>query len=893
MRLHGNITELLKDAGKEDNRPALIDITAGGVERWTYCELSQAVEEVASGLIGEGQKRGERIALIGENSAAWIIACLAVWRAGGVCVPIDTQFSDEQLRHALELSKPERAFISKAIAERIESLNVARAPQCILLDKDEQDDRHWSRLRRGEKSDFPEVSAEDTAVIFFTSGTTGAPKGVPLTHANLLHQLEALRRLNLVKKKDRLLLPLPLHHVYPFTIGMLAPLVFGVPIVFPGSLTAKQITQALKAQQITLIIGLPRLYRALLEGIDGRIGSLPWSARLGVNAMIKMCTVLRRKTGLRLGRILLFPLHRQFAPELKMLISGGAALDQDVAARLEGLGWKIGSGYGLTETSPLLTLNPPGKGHWNSAGKPVKDVEIRIAEPKEKEDVEFGEVLVKGPNVFKGYLDNPEKTEEAFTEDGWFRTGDLGKLDENGYLRLTGRLSTLIVTESGENIQPDQVEEAYALHPMIREIGVLERDNKLVAVVAPEINETTEDIQADISDALKEQARKLPSYQHLSGFQIAGGELPRTRLGKIRREKLKELYEQLQQGEESQAESGPIPEVEMAEEDRQLMADDAARAVWDMMGERYPKRRLTPDTGLALNLGVDSLEWLNLTLEIEDRSGVSLNEKQIAKIETIRDLLKAVTESSPSPRQAERGDPLEEPESILSEEQLRWLKPSGSCRRALARLGYSLNRLFFKWYFRLKIEGENPIKPDKPCLITPNHRSYLDPMALAAALDNQTLLHLRWAGWAKIMLDNPFMRFIARCARVLPVEPRGGAASSLAFGALALKQGEPLIWFPEGRRSRTGKLQRFQPGVGMLAEHFDVPIIPVYIEGTYEALPPGERNIRRHPVSIRFGKPLEAAKLEQEGDGDRPYERIINALHRRMKENLDPEKDRE
>lgn len=228
------LTEIL-DKGAQAT--ALTALGAEDSRSWSYAQLAHESERLANGQARDGLEQGGRVALIGESGPAWIIACLAVLRAGGACVPIDNQFSDDQLRHALKLAHPPWAFVDAAVAERIASLDMDDAPDLMLLDGDTENTRHWSRLKQEDKTECAAVSDEDDAVIFFTSGTTGPPKGVPLTHRNLLHQLKVLKGLRLVTADDRLLLPLPLHHAYPFTIGMLAehgkvPL---VPVLIEGA----------------------------------------------------------------------------------------------------------------------------------------------------------------------------------------------------------------------------------------------------------------------------------------------------------------------------------------------------------------------------------------------------------------------------------------------------------------------------------------------------------------------------------------------------------------------------------------------------------------------------------------------------------------------------------
>src|SRR5215212_11851207 len=448
-----------------DNRPALVEFGTEGVEVWSYGELAGLVRRLAGGLQGAGVERGDPVALFAANRREWVMACLAVISAGGVVVPLDAQLGDETLGHALADSGARYVFSTTDQVGRLE--NVDGGLRAILLDAGEDDGRSWRCLLADEDVDLPPIEPGDGAALFYTSGTTGAAKGVPLSHANLVFQIEGLLGEDLVSGEDRVLLPLPLHHVYPFVMGMLTPLAAGLPVIMPQSLTGPQLVRALREGEATLMVGVPRLYGALYSGIEERVGSGGRLAATLFKGSVGLCVGLRRLTGLDAGGLVLRPLRKRFGPRLRVLASGGAALDPGLAAKLEGLGWRVAAGYGLTETAPLLTLNPPDGKKLGSVGRPVSGVEISIDPTAVPEDFVGGalsrgegEILARGPNVFSGYRNRPEETSKVLDESGWFRTGDLGYFDDDGYLYVSGRSSTLIVTPGGKNIQPEEVEGA-------------------------------------------------------------------------------------------------------------------------------------------------------------------------------------------------------------------------------------------------------------------------------------------------------------------------------------------------------------------------------------------------------------------------------------------------
>lgn len=898
--------------GRHGDREAVLYFDRDGIKRWTYRQLGDAVHRLGSGLIAQTVSSGSSVAICAANRPEWIIACFAIWRTGAVVVPLDTQMSDEAMRHALADAEVRLIFTQASEVDRIKGL--APEETMLVLIQGERDglrnwrdlcgknDRHDSEIEDRDgaappasPTQWPQAGLDDLACIFYTSGTTGPPKGVPLTHRNLAFQIDVLDKNDIVGPGDRVLLPLPLHHVYPFVVGMLTPLALGLPLLLPRALIGPHIVEATSKGGATVMIGVPRLYRALVDGLMRRVAAQGGVSRTIARVLISASTLTRRKFGVQMGKRLLKPLHQRVGPDLRLLVSGGAALKPEVAWNLEGIGWTVATGYGLTETSPLVAANFPGRVRFEAAGQPVEGIEIRIdshAVPEGAEgDARLGEVLVRGPNVFSRYHHLPDQTREAFTEDGWFRTGDLGFVDADGYLHLAGRRSTMIVTEGGKNVQPDELEEAYQAEPAIAEIAVLPRDDKIVGLIVPDFDVITardaKDVESAVRKAVENASRRLPTYKRLAEFALTRESLPRTRLGKPRRHLLQERYEQaLRDKDEAGApERKPMRVNEMSAEDRSLLEDPAARQVWDWLAERFSDRRLTPDSDLRLDLGVDSMEWLNMTLELSSRTGIELSEDAIGRIESVRDLLEEVTQSSgaaAAERAAERQHFLDDPEGSLTGEQKRWLRPLTASQRIMGRLAYGLAWLMMRVLFRLDVRGAENLPTGGPYVLAPHHVSYLDPFAVAAALGHRRLRDTYWAGWTGIMFANWFVRRFSRIAQVVPIDPDRAVGSSLAFGATVLKRKQMLVWFPEGTRSESGELTAFKPGLGLLLDRFRVPVVPVTIKGAYEALPRHRSFPRFHAIQIAIHPPVDPRALEEEGQGKDGAERIMNGLRQHM-----------
>ena len=878
--------------------PAVIGHRREGSAVWSCGELGDRARGLAAGLREAGVAPGDIVGLLAPNQPEWVVAFLAIVRAGAIAMPLSEQITAPELERIVSHSGCRRFFTTAAfvkILSKLERQDGQRGLDLTLLDDADPDDRDaaaerpatrsWRDLLRTDASSLPELEADERAVLVYTSGTTGTPKGVPLSHRNLCANIEALLREKLAGAGDRVLLPLPLHHAYPLTVGLLSALAIGAAVVLPSAISGPEISRALADCRCTIMVGVPRLYEAMLTGIENGLKARARPIRWAFETLLALSLGLQRRFGWRLGRRLLWPLHRRLGPELRLLASGGARLDPEIARRLEGFGWQVLTGYGLTETAPILTFNPPGRARLDSAGLPVDGVELRI-EPQEPEDddpleeteprepegtPEQGEIQARGPNVFEGYWRNPEATAQSFTADGFFCTGDLGYLDADGYLHIVGRSKELIVLAGGKNIFPEEVEAVYGESPSIHEIAVLEQKGRLVALIVPEIGVLRgakgEELRQRLRAEIEERSARLPSYQRIGDFAISAEALPRTQIGKLRRHELEALFERAKAG----AGAGER-RTEISARDQALLDRGQLAEVWHWLEERFAPKPLGLDTSPQLDLGLDSFDWMSLTMELGERFGVQLSEDAIGRVTTLRDLLVEVEAAAGQGAEAaaEIGD--------LSAEQKRWLRPQNLAIRALATVLFALNRIVMRGLFRLRVEGREQLPGDGPYLLAPNHASYLDPFAIAGALSWSQLRRLYWAGWTGLLFRGPLTRLFSRAARVLPVDPERGLTSTLPLGLAALERGAALVWFPEGARSTDGRLHRFLPGAGLLLERTGVPAVPVLIEGSFEAWPPGRAWPRLRPIRVRLGRPL---TFESEGSGSNGerQRRIADRLH--------------
>jgi long-chain acyl-CoA synthetase len=826
--------------------PAILAMRGADLVATDAAGLAQAARRLAGAMAALGVARGAPIVLLGPASADWITVRLAIAAAGAVAVALDDAASDAELSVLVPDSGAAMAFVQSTHVARL----AAAAPALAVwtFDPPPEGFSRWTQLAEGPQAALPALQPSDPAMLVYTSGTTGVPKSFLLTHANILHNVHALARQRIATEADRVLLPLPLHHVYPLTVGVFCPLAIGAPVVLPEGADAPRIAAALKAARVTLVIGVPRLYSALATGVRARAAARGKLAGRLFEALLSLSLFVRRRTGRRIGKYLFGQVHQAFGGSLRVLASGGAKPDVDAVWILEGLGFEHLSGYGLAETASILTNQSPGAAVIGTEGKALPGIALRVVEPRPDGT---GEVQARGPSVFAGYRAPAEANQAAFTADGWFRTGDLGSIDPDGNLRITGRVKEMIVLGGGKNVFPEEVE-AMLARPEFKEIAVTETNGALVALVLPDLARIASGANTRVADvvrvALTEAARTLPHWQRPAGVALVREPLPRTRLGKYRRFQLPALYAAALAGR------APGNAGTWTDADQALLATPAGAALLALLDDRAKGQKIGPETSPALELGLDSLGFLELSMALEGRTGNALAEEDVEAVETVRDLLARVV--------AKEGAPRAEPPSTPD---ARWLAPRTTGERASGAVLRMVNAGLMRLAFRLSVTGREQL-PKGPVIVCANHLSDLDPLVVAAALPRDALDRVRWSGDAGRLFGSRAGRWLARAARMFPVEERRPALT-LAYARACLEAGDCLVWFPESWRSPDGELQPFLPGIGRVVRESGATVVPARIAGTFEAMPRTARFPKPHKVRVAFGPAMAAGTLLA-GDAD-------------------------
>ena len=828
----GSIASLLKLLEHRGSAPALMIAHDDKLQVLASADLAARTRSVAHGLLLKQWKPGDAVLLLGPNGFDWVIARLAMSAAGLLAVPVDDSATDAEVHRLIRQSGAKHIICP---ASRYEALTNNSSLDVIAFGAGAlpKGARRMEELFALSAQVLPTISPDAAAMLAYTSGTTGSPKAIVLTNRNIETNVSALAASRLAGPGDRVLLPLPLNHVYPYVVGLLAALASGATVVFPQSTTGPQLLAAIQSAGVTVIVGVPRLYTALCAGLTAQIRSAPLT-RILFKVSLGLSVWLRRSFGLNVGAILFSKVHRRFGPHLRLLISGGARLDEETLWMLVGLGFDVRSGYGLAETASTFTANLPEHERWGSEGKAFGGT-VRISAP---DAIGSGEIELKGPQVFSRYFENPQATAAAFTPDGWFRTGDVGRLDKDGFLYASGRAGDILVLGGGKKIDPEELERIYGASRYIREIAIFERAGALAAVIVPSVDATRSGGAIHLDTAIRvdltSRARELPSHQQLSGFAISREPLPRTRLGKYRRFLLPQIYERARQ-------RGPAQRVQLKPEDEPLLQNPTAARVYELLRKRYPDAPLGLDASPLLDLGIDSLEWVSFGLELDQRLGLKLTEADIAGVASVRDLLEVAIRTATAAEPPQTSTP-------------NFIARPGMPARIFGAIFYAIDWLAMRLLFRLRVSGRETL-PSGNAIVIANHTSYLDAPALGAALGYRFLRRCYWAGDPALLFAKHWQWPFMRALRVYPLDERQPSQALDASSAI-LTRGDSLVWFPEGWRSPDGKLQPFLPGIGHLLMRTPVPVVPVRIDGTFEALPRDAKRLRFRPIRVHIGKPI-------------------------------------
>lgn len=769
-----------------------------GIRRFTfkYSELYESSLQMVSYLASSGIKSGDRVALWAPNSPSWAFSYFGILLSGAIIIPIDFAGGKKRAETIVKLSGAKFIIQSNYKFEKLKDVKTVMLEDLSFLIKS------FNPIKKIEQ-----VQSEDIAEIVYTSGTTGDPKGVVLTHRNIVS--------NILAAKDHVAIPsagwqinflsvLPMSHMLEQTVGFLIPLYRGDKVIYIRTIKPSAIMQAFKEEDISAMLVVPRFLSLLKNTIERELESKHLIGLLRFQITRKIIS----------GTI-----HKKFGKSFQMFITGGATLPLDVFAFWKNLGFRVIEGYGLTECSPIVSANIFEEQIPGSVGKPLKNVKVKL---------DSNELLVKGESVFSKYYRNPKATEEAF-EDRWFRTGDYVDIDDQGNIFIKGRKKDVIVNASGINIYPQDLESVLNKIKGVKDscvLGLDKGEGEQVHAVLLLKNKNE-----NIAEIVRSANEKLDSLQQIEGFSVwEEFDFPRTTTLKIQKFKVKERLLNKTKKEN-------------------IVSRDALISLLANVSKRS-EEEIKETSILTVDLGLNSLSRLELINYLEQEFRVDLEDTTINQNTTVLDLRKLLEKRGKTRKQ--RG---------------LWLWVNSSFGREIREfLDVVLHKPISHLFFNLQSRGLSNLKKIKgPVVFIANHVSYLDQPAIMFSLSKDIRYKTASAIREEFFFSEsgtPFFRKILFLYSMIGfntflLPQKSGFRKSLAFMGKLIDKNMNILIFPEGTRSKNGKLQDFMSGLGLLVKELQAPVIPVKILGMEKIYPRGSIFPKKGTCTVIFGKPIE------------------------------------
>ena len=779
---------------EKTERLALVDFENNHIN---YIDLVNNIKYYSDNFINlEENKFG---LIIMENRPEWIYSFFTIWDKNSAAIAIDAQSSPKEILYVLEDSNPDIIVCSneteKNILEAISNYSLKNNIKVLNVDNFKIDDEKMKKIANSE-FELRNPEGNQTAAMLYTSGTTGSPKGVMLTYNNLMTEMEGIYEKGIFDHRDQILALLPFHHVLPLTATVLLMLRYQTSIVFVRKIASKEIFEALEKNRVTALIGVPRVFKLFYDGIKQQI-----DAKFITRAIFK---IMSKSKSIPLKRKVFSKVHKKFGGHLDFIVAGGAKLDPEIARFYETLGIYSLEGYGLTETSPVIAVNSKKERKIGTIGKKLYNVDVKI---------ENEELWVKGPIVMKGYYNKPEKTAEVMTEDGWFKTGDLAKIDEEGYITIIGRRNSMIVLSNGKNIDPETLENRLIAKSdkLIKEAGIFNHQNKLAAIIIPDLLECRKrninNVKTYIKNIVEDYNLSAHNYEKVLDYKVFEEELPKTRVGKLRRFMLPNLYEQ-----------NVVKKAKVVEPDNE---------VYKILKEYVKKAKgiePQPEENLELEIGMDSLDIVEFFAYIENNFGLQLDEEKFAEMPNLKLLSEYINEKAVKIENNEiNWKQIIEEAKPIKDDKNRWITKF---------LKVFLD-VIIKVYFRIQRNGREKLDP-KPKIYVSNHQSFIDPLILGSLLPKSILYNTIF-----LAIDWYFKKFplklLVSNGNVILIDINKNIRKSVEEIVGYLKSGKNVLIFPEGARTKDGKVAEFKKVFAIISKELGVDVQCLGIKGGFEA----------------------------------------------------------
>ncbi|MGA8343706.1 MAG: AMP-binding protein [Candidatus Sulfotelmatobacter sp.] len=851
------------------------------LESCTYAELRRMAESVGRWISENKFARGSRLAILADNHPRWVAAYLGIIASGCAAVPLDTALHDNQVTKLLKDSGTSAVFCDAKHVPVVRPAATELKLGLILMDPDRMTDHsiqeRWLGNLPAIFDDGPgnfkaaAPKEDDLASLLYTSGTTADPKGVMLTHSNFLGEVEAVFNWVDIGPNDALLGVLPLFHVLAQMANLLLPLVKGSRVVYLETLNTTELLRALSERNITAFAVVPQFFYLIHERLLQEIAKRGAMTQRLFSGMVRLNRTLR-KVGINAGPILFRKVHDTLGPKMRYLVTGGSRFDPAIARAFHDLGIDVLQAYGLTETTAAVFANSPNDNEIGSVGKAMKGVETKIVDPQPQDDSPaVGEVALRGAVVMKGYWNRPDAT-AAVLRDGWLLTGDLGYFDSHDHLFLTGRKKEVIVLSNGKNVYPEEIEAHYLKSPYIKEMAVMglegkpgEGGDRLHAVIVPNFDALRQRKIVNAKEIIRFDIEGLSpgiaSTKRIGSYEIWQEDLPRTTTRKIKRFEVEKRVKANQAKKVADDSELPSEKPLTADETAWLDRPDVQRGL-KIVRETARSATITlrPTLNLDLDLGFDSMQRVELLSRLEEELGGNVDESQLTEIYTVHDLIDAVLKSAATATgSAGTRVTFAGWKSILAEDpddpDVLALAHPNRINDTFLYLVSRVLQLIALDGFHLKVSGLEKLPKAGGYILSSNHQSYLDPLVLAGVLPPEVFFRAFAVGTSD-HFGKGMMRRLARSIKVMVLDPDANLIPAMRAGAFGLRHGMALVLYPEGERSIDGSPRIFKKGAAILSIHLQVPIVPVAIEGFYEAWPRNQNFRGFTPLKMVFGDPI-------------------------------------
>ncbi|HZV82519.1 MAG TPA: AMP-binding protein [Geobacteraceae bacterium] len=789
------------------DKPAFVNRT--GVRRLviSYRELHDLSLKMANLLAKSDVVPGDRVLIWGPNSFWWGVAYWGIIIRGAIVVPVD--FMSELARAESIRSLTNAKLV---LQSRFKQDQITAAPSILL------EDLQFLLENIEPIHELASTTPGDTAQLIYTSGTTGNPKGVILTHKNLIANLTQInRQIPIITPAFNFLSLLPLSHMFEQMGGFFTPLYRGATIVYLRTLKPSAIMEALSEEDIYAIMSVPRLMQLLKTTIEREF------EEKHLSGLFRSLLLLATRLPQEVRRVLFFPVHKKFGLNFTVFVSGGAPLDPEVFNFWSSMGFTVLEGYGLTETSPVLCVNTMERQVAGSVGPPLQGIQVKI---------EGKEVLVRGDNVFPGYYGNEQASRDAFTEDGWFRTGDLGEIGPDGWLIIKGREKELIVTGSGVNVYPDELESVLNKIAGVKESCVIGFDKgggeEVHAVLLLDGSGTAPE------RIISQANQSLDALHRITGYTLWNEpEFPKTTTLKIKKFAVKEALKKGEEGGEATV-------------SRDSLLNLLARITGTVPAQ------IREESLLVAELGLTSIDRLELVNSLEQEYRFDIEDSQIGPQTRVSDLRQIIAKRETKTRR----------------DHFRFWTNARFFRGVRMVIDSLFHYPLLRYFASMEVQGSDELEHlDGPVFFVANHLSYLDQPAIMCALPAKIRYRSATAAWEEFFfgayhgVDKIWRRFCYEYGTVMlnlfPLPQSRGFSGSLKFMGKLADAGINILIFPEGGHSRDGNMQPFQLGLGIMAKELGIPVVPIKISGTGQILPPGARFPKRGKVTVTFGEPLQ------------------------------------